>query len=87
MKQCFRGLKKTSTPKCERCFLLSRDVRRIIKVASEHDDMLTAALMAVSRMFLLRAPSEGIPLEWDGKHSKLEVSRMRATITLMKRKN
>ena len=87
VKQCIGGLKKSSTPKRERCFLLSRDVLRIIKVAAKHDDIHTAALIALSRVFLLRVPSEGIPLQWDGEHSKVEVTGTRALITLTRRKN
>ena len=56
-------------------------------MAAEHDDIHTAALIALSRMFLLRVPSEGIPLQWDGEHSKVEVTGTRALITLTRRKN
>ena len=46
-----------------------------------------AALMAVARQFLLRVPSEGIPLQWDGSHSNVALEPTRASITLYKRKN
>ena len=43
--------------------------------------------MAIARLFLLRVPSEGIPLEWDGEHSRVQASGKEATIMLTRRKN
>ena len=46
-----------------------------------------AALIAISRLFLLRVPSEGVPLEWNGDHSSIQVEGGTAWLTLMRRKN
>ena len=67
--------------------LKSADVLKLVKAAMAQGAMDFAALMAISRLYLLRVPSEGIPLEWDGRHSKVEVHGTSATITLMRRKN
>ena len=37
-------------------------------------------------MFLLRVPSEGTPLQWEGGHSTVELEEARVTLTLMIRK-
>ena len=44
-----------------------------------------ACLMAVARMFLLRVPSEGIPIQWEGGRSTVELEEARVTLTLMTR--
>ena len=43
--------------------------------------------MAISRLYMLRVPSEGLPLQWNGTHSTVVVHGTSATITLSKRKN
>ena len=66
-----RGLLGINTVSIRRLALLSRDVFKIMRAAGEQDDGQTAAMAAVSRLFLLRVPSEAAPLEWDGAHSKV----------------
>ena len=66
--------------------LTSQVVRQMIRLVKD-DDMELAALMAIARMFLLRVPSEALPLEWDGPHSSIQLTPMTASITLAKRKN
>ena len=46
-----------------------------------------ATLMAVARAFMLRVPSEGIPMMWKGAHSCVTLSAESVTLTLAKRKN
>ena len=87
VKQCMNGLRKSSAPRRLKSSILSSAVRRVVLAAEAVNDLETAALAAVSRLFLLRVPSEGIPLEWDGEHSKVELFENSATITLMRRKN
>ena len=87
VKQCMNGLRKNSAPKRLKSSILSGDVRRVVLAAEAMNDLETATLAAVSRLFLLRVPSEGIPLEWDGEHSKVTFSQNSVTITLMRRKN
>ena len=65
----------------------SRQVSNLVKAAITSDEWEVAALMAVARHFLLRVPSEGIPLQWDGSHSNVALEPIRASITLYKRKN
>ena len=85
--QALNGLKKTSAAPRQRLSLVSKDVYKIITEAEEHGDLQTAAMAAVSRLFLLRVPSEAAPLEWDGQHSKVILESEKVTITLMRRKN
>jgi hypothetical protein len=59
----------------------------MVSVAMRSGELEVAALLAVARMFLLRVPSEGIPLTWNSSHSTVDVSEARAVITLMRRKN
>ena len=63
-----------------------KQVRFMIQAAARDGAEDSACLMAVARMFLLRVPSEGIPLQWDGGHSKIELEASRVTLTLMSRK-
>ena len=63
-----------------------RQVRAMVQAAVKDGAEDTACLMAVARMFLLRVPSEGIPLQWDGTHSTVELEEKRVTLTLMSTK-
>ena len=65
----------------------SRQVRATIQAAAQDEAVESACLMAVARLFLLRAPSEGIRLQWNGSHSKIELEGSKITLTLMARKN
>jgi len=87
LKQAMNGIKKSGdTPKVKLA-LLSRQVAMLIQQAERQDEVEVAALAAISRLFLLRVPSEAVPLEWDGNHSKIQLTDNSATITLMRRKN
>ena len=46
-----------------------------------------AGVFAVARIFLLRVPSEAVPLQWCGSHSTVQVDESQVTIVLAKRKN
>ena len=87
VKQAIRGAKRTPGVVREKLAIHSKDAQPLIKesVRLGHHDM--AALMAIARLFLLRVPSEGVPLEWDGDHSWVSLSPQQATITLARRKN
>ena len=65
----------------------SKEFNALVKAAVEHGELEVAALMAVARQFLLRVPSEGIPLEWEGLHSCVVFESHRAVVTLSRRKN
>ena len=58
----------------------------MIRLAMEIDFEM-AALMAVSRLFLFRVPSEALPLQRSGDHSSVELSEDKAKFTLTRRKN
>ena len=59
----------------------------MIKGALQQGEVEVAAMLAVARHFMLRVPSEAIPMEWDGGHSNVKLARNSCTLTLMKRKN
>ena len=87
VKQAVKGVGKTPTPKRQKLALTSRMVQKLIKEAMGEQNIEMANLMSISRLFLLRTPSEGIPLEWDGNHSRISVDKDKAVIALMKRKS
>ena len=87
IKQAANGLRKTGAPPRRKPALLSKDVKRIVEAAELNGDSYVAALCAIARLYLLRVPSEGIPLEWEGDHSRVVINGDSATITLMRRKN
>ena len=87
VKQVKRGASKAQTVIKKKPAVTSRQVRSMIKAAMEEGAWETACLMALARQFLLRVPSEGIPLQWDGTHSKIDLTDSQATITLMRRKH
>ena len=84
--QVKRGAAKLNGQVRKKVALHSKEVRSMIRLAMEIDFEL-AALMAVSRLFLFRVPSEALPLQWCGDHSTVELSEATAKITLTKRKN
>ena len=85
--QALNGLRKSAKPPQRKMALLSKDVASIVAAAVHQRDRHVAALCAIARLFLLRVPSEGIPLEWNGAHSQVELHEDFASITLMSRKN
>ena len=58
----------------------------MIKEAIKAKELGMAVLMAVARLFFLRVPSEGLPLQWDGTHSSIKLEGSMATLTLIRRK-
>ena len=87
LKQTLNGMRKAGSKPKQRLALLSKQVSSIVRLAEKSDDNETAAMAAVSRIFLLRVPSEIVPLQWDGEHSRVILTEKSATITLMRRKN
>ena len=85
--QAMRGLKKGSLPPKPKPALPARVVSKMVKAAMDEGSFEVAALMAVACHFLLRVPSEAIPLEWEGAHSSVTLNDLTATITLTTRKN
>ena len=87
VKQAMHGLRKCGTLPKEKLALHSKAVAKIVLAAEDINDVQMAALIAISRLFLFRVPSEAIPLEWDGSHSKVDLKPDSVSITLMRRKN
>ena len=87
VRQVVKGVGKVATPRRPKTAVTSKTVQALIKEAVKDDKPDMACLMAVGRLFMLRIPSEGIPLEWNGTHSSIEVDEQRAVITLATRKN
>ena len=63
VKQVQRGAARTPRFIQPKVAASSKLVHTLMKAAMRDGDMEVAALMAVARQFLLRVPSEGIPLE------------------------
>ena len=87
MKQAVRGAKRSAGPPRVKLALRSKGVLRLIRESIRVGELGMAALMAVSRLYMLRVPSGGISLEWDGDHSWIKIAPQSATITLARRKN
>ena len=87
VKQAIRGAKRNVEPTREKLAIDSKTALKLIRTSINKGEFVMAALMAISRMFLLRVPSEGIPLEWHGEHSWIDISSHAASITLARRKN
>ena len=87
LKQTIRGLKKSKPVTPNRPALTGTQVRAMVKIARQQQDFQVAAILAIARHFLLRVPSEAIPMEWKWPHSKIELSATACTLTLTKRKN
>jgi hypothetical protein len=86
VRQVLRGRSKAEAPPKPKLALQASQVAGLIKKAEEIGDIEMACLIAVSRLYLLRVPSEGIPLSWNGQHSSVQVDGGLATITLTRRK-
>ena len=69
VKQVMRGAAKTPHAQRVKVAASTRQVNTLVKAAMKDGDTEVAALMAVARQFLLRVPSEGIPLERGGSRS------------------
>jgi len=87
LQQVVRGVRKAASPPLPKVALTSRQVKKMVKAATKEGMSDVAALMAIARLFLLRVPSEALPLEWDGDHSRISLRDSDATIVLMRRKN
>ena len=87
LQQVVRGVRKSGPPAQPKVALNSGQVKRMVGIAVKHGLAEIAALMAIARLFLLRVPSEALPLEWDGEHSSISLTADTATIVLMRRKN
>ena len=87
VRQAISGVRKSGCGPRVKLALLSKQVASIVKTAEGSYEMQVAALAAISRLFLLRVPSEAIPLQWDGEHSRIQLAGTSASITLMRRKN
>jgi len=81
------GIKKSGSAPRVKLALLSKQVAMLIRQAEGQGEVQVAALAAISRLFLLRVPSEALMLQWDGNHSKIQLTGNTAVITLMRRKN
>ena len=84
--QVRKGLARVDRKVPRKIALTSQVVRQMVRLVKE-DNTEIAALMATARMFLLQVPSEAIPLEWDGRHSSIQLTPTTASITLARRKN
>ena len=85
--QILRGLSAGDVVPRQKIALPTKVVMKMVKVALDRDAMDVATVMVLSRAFMLRVPSEALPLEWAGSHSRIEVNKDMATITLARRKN
>jgi hypothetical protein len=85
--QMIRGAEKATPGRPQRLALTTKTVKKMSQLALAQADVETATLMALSRVFMLRVPSEGIPLQWSGSHSAIELLEASVKITLVKRKN
>ena len=87
VKQVMRGAARTpGGGRAPKVALVSKQVRDMVSIAMQSGELEVAALLAVARLFLLRVPSEGIPLTWSSSHSTVEVTESQAVVTLMRRK-
>ena len=77
VKQVIRGAGNASVGRAPKVALVSKQVRDMVSIAMRSGELEVAALLAIARMFLLRVPSEGIPLSWSSSHSKVEVTEER----------
>ena len=87
LQQVMRGMKKTAAKPPNRPALTGKQVKTMVQEAVKNGDTEVAAMLAISRHFMLRVPSEAVPMEWDGTHSRVEISDKGCSITLSKRKN
>ena len=85
--QTRRGAKKCDAPPKPKLALQAPDVAKLIDHAVQNSDREQACLLAVARQFLLRVPSEALPLEVRGHHSQVDFDGDDVIITLTSRKN
>jgi hypothetical protein len=82
-----KGIVKTHVLPPPRPSLLAVDVKKIIDTARMKGMFEFATICTVARLFMLRVPSEGLPLQVNGLHSSIEFGEESVTITLNSRKN
>ena len=82
-----RGTARIPTTVQPKVAVTSKQVDALVKAAMDAGEMEVAALMAVALQFLLRLPSEGIPLEREGSHSSVNFESLRAVVAVSRRKN
>ena len=87
IQQVINGLKKSMAAPLPKPALTSKQVLKMVKESMREGDIEMAGILAIARHFMLRMPSEAVPLEWDGGHSKITVEDTRCSITLTTRKN
>ena len=86
-RQTLRGMRRKAHPRRTKMALTTASVTKLVKKADADGNHEVAAIMAVSRLFLLRVPSEALPLQWAGEHSSIDFDSQSVKITLMRRKN
>ena len=87
VQQALRGVAKTKAKAPDRSALSTSQVKSIVNEAIKAEDYEMVTMVTVGRLFLLRIPSECVPMRWKGAHSAMEVDEQRAILTLTKRKN
>ena len=87
VKQVVRGCSKQQPHARPKLALQAREVSALIKQAETTGELDIACLISVARLFMLRVPSEGVPLQWTGLHSSIILETNRATVTLTRRKH
>lgn len=86
VRQVGRGRRKLSALPRTKLALQSTAVQKLVAQAEAAGDQEQAAILAVSRLFLLRVPSECLPLQIQGEHSEVQVDGEELVITLSRRK-
>jgi hypothetical protein len=95
-KRAKASLRKRETAPKERRFLRSDTLRRLMMVARGEEDQATEMMYLAAYTFMLRVPSEGLPMVNggcpsealpDGVHSAVAVSGNELMLRLAKRKN
>eukprot|EP00959_Pyramimonas_sp_CCMP1952_P037131 776930-Pyramimonas_sp.AAC.1 len=66
--------------------LHSQRVRKLLARAEARNDFEHAALYAVGRLRMFRAPSECAPLETEGAHSSVAIECLSFSVSLVRRK-
>ena len=87
VKQLERGAAKCRPEPVRRPAILAPEARRVIKAAMARNDVEMAAMYAIARLYMLRVPSECIPLQVAGGHSEIHTQEKAASIILFRRKN
>ena len=87
LQQVIRGMCSQTVIPRPKVALHAKTVLHMVKAALQKDMLEVAAAMVLSRSFMLRVPSETIPLQWQGEHSRIALLRDHASINLSRRKN